>query len=331
MNIKCLYCGETKQKSKFNKEHVIPKSFGTFGTQTPTLQIVCENCNQYFGDTIDRELSRSGLNVHKFLSGNKKTFESSKDFKNQSLTISEGPFMGLPVMLSRKNPKLITPPLHYDFGLRKENGKYDWYSVKTLPTKEEVSSHPTHSEWIWILKSEKKDEIIQVFQREYNIILDNKFQDHQIKSAYVDSTFELNEMMLRSLYKIAYNFLAYTYVNSSYSYLLYDRCFEPIKRYIRLGEKPQWNIHPIIKYINKEEPGKSGLKHVLTFEIHGNGIVSASVTLYNEYQFQLILENGGYPGIVGWRFGQLFCSHSKQVINLERSHRMYGLNLIMAP
>lgn len=53
-------------------------------------------------------------------------------------------------MLSPKNPNLITPPLNYDFGLRKENGKYDWYMLITLPTKEEVTSHPAHSEWIWI-------------------------------------------------------------------------------------------------------------------------------------------------------------------------------------
>lgn len=70
-----------QSKKRFNKEHAIPKSFGTFGTQSPTLQIVCENCNQYFGNTIDRELTRSGLNVHKFLSGNKKTLKAQKILK----------------------------------------------------------------------------------------------------------------------------------------------------------------------------------------------------------------------------------------------------------
>lgn len=134
------------------------------------MQCVCENCNQYFGDNIDRELTRSGLNINKFNLGHKKTFDPAKDFKNQSLTISEGTFKGLTVMFSSKNLKLITPPLNYDFGFRKENGEYDWYTIINLPTKEEVLSYPDHSDWIYIINSDRKYEIIQLLNMKYDYI-----------------------------------------------------------------------------------------------------------------------------------------------------------------
>jgi hypothetical protein len=60
--MKCIYCN-TEEPSKFTSvEHVFPQSFGTFGSQTPTLKgCVCDECNQVFKKELDQVLARESL------------------------------------------------------------------------------------------------------------------------------------------------------------------------------------------------------------------------------------------------------------------------------
>jgi hypothetical protein len=54
----CIYCPQTHPSRFRGVEHVIPKGFGRFGTATPTLDYVCDDCNAYFGDKLDQLLTR---------------------------------------------------------------------------------------------------------------------------------------------------------------------------------------------------------------------------------------------------------------------------------
>lgn len=64
----CVYCRKQSPKRFEGVEHVIPKSFGTFGPKTPTLHSVCGECNAYFGKHLDLALARDtveGITRHK--------------------------------------------------------------------------------------------------------------------------------------------------------------------------------------------------------------------------------------------------------------------------
>lgn len=55
----CIYCKSQRNESnRFNCEHVINQSFGSYETQAFTIEI-CKKCNQKFGDTIDLHLARN--------------------------------------------------------------------------------------------------------------------------------------------------------------------------------------------------------------------------------------------------------------------------------
>jgi len=56
----CVYCQRPDPPCGFNREHVIPEALGRFhGAEVVTLtREVCKDCNQYFGDTLDRMLTR---------------------------------------------------------------------------------------------------------------------------------------------------------------------------------------------------------------------------------------------------------------------------------
>jgi hypothetical protein len=58
----CIYCMEFKPPSSYLKaEHVLPKSFGGFAEALTLNGVVCDDCNEAFGKTIDRELARGSM------------------------------------------------------------------------------------------------------------------------------------------------------------------------------------------------------------------------------------------------------------------------------
>jgi HNH endonuclease len=54
----CIYCPQTDASRFRGVEHVIPQGFGRFGSETPTLDCVCDDCNAYFGRELDQVLTR---------------------------------------------------------------------------------------------------------------------------------------------------------------------------------------------------------------------------------------------------------------------------------
>jgi len=60
--MKCIYCLEDKPSDSFKKtEHVLPQSFGKFKNNLTLNKIVCDTCNQYFGDNLELPLGRETL------------------------------------------------------------------------------------------------------------------------------------------------------------------------------------------------------------------------------------------------------------------------------
>ncbi len=58
----CIYCLLDRPLSDYRKrDHVMPQAFGRFTPINPTLKCVCDACNSYFGDTIEREMGRDSL------------------------------------------------------------------------------------------------------------------------------------------------------------------------------------------------------------------------------------------------------------------------------
>ena len=55
----CIYClCDLPPESFRGTEHVIPQSMGTFENNLTLNDLVCDKCNQYFGNTIDLMLGR---------------------------------------------------------------------------------------------------------------------------------------------------------------------------------------------------------------------------------------------------------------------------------
>src|SRR6266496_453632 len=94
----CIYCVESKPATAFTKaEHVLPQSFGRFKGNLTLRGVVCDDCNHFFGSTIELYLARDtpdGLN--RYLIGGKDPEEFKSLGKNSSLVTraDSGPLKG---------------------------------------------------------------------------------------------------------------------------------------------------------------------------------------------------------------------------------------------
>ncbi len=94
----CIYCRQTDPDRFRGVEHVIPQGFGRFGSETPTLDCVCDDCNAYFGRELDQLLTRD---TYEGISRYSRGLLSSeaRPQKRLSLTLADpaeaGDFVGL--------------------------------------------------------------------------------------------------------------------------------------------------------------------------------------------------------------------------------------------
>ena len=139
----CIYCVESKPATAFSKaEHVLPQSFGRFKGNLTLRGVVCDDCNHFFGSTIELYLARDtpdGLN--RYLIGGKDPEEFKSLGKNSSLVTraDSGPLKGALVAQRIVDGKLGAAPLP-QIGLGKtDGGPYDkWFTVDALPTRDEL-------------------------------------------------------------------------------------------------------------------------------------------------------------------------------------------------
>ena len=74
----CIYCENSKPAHLFNKEHVFPQAFGKFQNNFTLVDMVCQECNNYFGKTLDMDLGReSWEGLKRFEHGVKRLSEFS--------------------------------------------------------------------------------------------------------------------------------------------------------------------------------------------------------------------------------------------------------------
>ena len=96
--MKCIYCLEEKTATSFTKtEHVIPQSFGVYRDNFTLNNIVCDTCNQFFGDQLELALARDTIEGIQRFEHSLKDKKDFKPFGKESrlvIQLPEGEFKG---------------------------------------------------------------------------------------------------------------------------------------------------------------------------------------------------------------------------------------------
>jgi|GEM_PF-509358 len=131
----CIYCKRDENSALFKGvEHVIPQAFGTFSTDTPTLNCVCDDCNGQFGRTLDTYLARETIEgVTRYKKG---IFSGeARPQKHLEITLESGPetgrFAGMKVAIDGTTGELMPPVAQFQI-LNQKTGKTETYFRKQI-------------------------------------------------------------------------------------------------------------------------------------------------------------------------------------------------------
>lgn len=139
--MKCVYCVEDKPSPSFTKiEHVMPQSFGLFANNFTLANIVCDDCNQYFGDNLEVVMARDtveGTYRFEFELKSPKEFKSLGKGSRMIIKIAEGECKGAYAYreYSKEQDKIIVKPVPQIGFLKNESTEYEYYLLDQIPSK----------------------------------------------------------------------------------------------------------------------------------------------------------------------------------------------------
>jgi len=163
----CIYCGNTNNSDFKGREHVLPQSFGKFGSRTPTLGCVCDRCNDFFKKELDQILARETLEgVTRYKKG--MFSRETRPQKDMRFSLGEGDetgeFGGVLIRgVDGKTGKLL-PPISQFHVLNKKTSKWDKFTkeqIKDLNLQEDIYGKGGERQYkIFAPSSEEHDTIV---------------------------------------------------------------------------------------------------------------------------------------------------------------------------
>jgi hypothetical protein len=326
--MKCVYCIGDKPLSSFNKiEHVIPQSFGLFKKNFTLANIVCDECNQYFGDNLEIVFARDtfeGASRFKFGMKSQKEFKSLGKRSRMTIRVAEGECKGAYAYreYSEEQDKIIVIPAPQIGFLKKDSEQYEYYLLDKIPSKDYLVEHGFDL---------KHPRAIRAFGVDFDIarrVLSKrglKFEyggeagpsegpkdDLLCKvEALIDST------IFRAVAKTAFNYLAYW---EGRDFLL-NNSFDTSRNFIRYGQKADYPLvmvdeNPILG----DEPieGRRRLGHIITVNWASDRIsIVSQISLFNWARYRVSLARDFSGTATNIRRGHFFNVSNGEILDLE--------------
>lgn len=247
----CIYCSQTDPSRFRGVEHVIPQGFGRFGSGTPTLDCVCDDCNGYFARELDQLLTRDTYEgIFRYSRG--QLSSQARPQKRVTLALADpaevGAFQGLRVSVDGTTGQLMAPAAQFhihNFKTGKEEVYYlPQISGLTLPETDYGRPGANGERGTWRCKilapsRDAHDEVVEALQQAgIDFRPGTPFEIPWAEETATPSSFqveitsEIDKPHKRAIAKILMNFIAF--------HLGRDEVLQPrwdfLRRYVRNGE-----------------------------------------------------------------------------------------------
>jgi HNH endonuclease len=298
----CIYCRAATNHPQFSRpDHVIPKSFGRFKNNF-TIFCVCEVCNQWFGDNLEKSFGRnSGEAILRLLFGVKAPTEAT-EVGGERLEITlddDDELRGAKVYFTAtEDGQLVTAaPLQVGFRV------------------------PGTTRTNWFLENELTKESVQPFEGCQNYTIGGSGADYArvelrlaelgrsrqetmwlhpdeskiLKQTLVRVDYQLDVEVFRAVAKIGFNYMAH---QASTEFCLLPE-FDPFRRFVRYGEGEQDDFIRLgtdaLLFEERRFGGKQTRGHLVTVEWHPRKEApTGSVKLFNDLHYKLRFANRMY-------------------------------------
>jgi hypothetical protein len=322
--MKCIYCLKDSGVTFRGVEHVIPEAFGTFGSNTPTLQCVCDDCNAYFGRELDQLLARDTIEgISRYVRGQLSSEKRSQ--KRLEISFAEGPevgpYVGIRVTVDGTTGALTRPRAQFHaFNFQtNQNEVYFIDQIAGLALPEDIygAAGKNGEKGTWRVKAfaasrEEYDDLLAALQANgIDFRPGNFFQMPQGNAeegknqptlpVYVQG--EVDTPHKRALGKILMNFVTLTLGSDEALKVRWDFMRNYVRRAqglikARLTEWPFWD--------GQETEGLRFADDSIDMRIENlNGNIVGSIQFYGRFTYQFILvENDSLPkeGEIAYRF-----------------------------
>lgn len=299
----CIYCRKKSPSAQFlQREHVIPESFGSFRNNLVLHEKVCDSCNDYFGRTLDIRLARDtyeGLERFSFDIRKDKEYKHLGKKSNLIIRIGDGPFKNAFAFFeySEEKKRRLLQPLE-QIGLKKKGSEeYEFFRFDEFPSEQEFDRNlfDLSSPRCLIVLSERLDKARSLLQSiGINFIAESSLSEQDSPNADVllEVSWKIDNVVRRSISKIAFNYLA-RWNNPE---RLLNVAFDPVRYYVRYGQKPKipimhQNDLPILG--DETQEGKARVGHIVTLEWNDyHDAILAKVSLFNAISYKVLLSAG---------------------------------------
>lgn len=322
--MKCIYCLRDSGATFRGVEHVVPQAFGTFGSNTPTLDCVCDDCNAFFGRELDQLLARETIEgISRYTRGQPSS--ETRPQRRLDITLSEGPeagqFAGLKVSVDGTTGALMRPRAQFHvFNFQtQQNEVYFIEQIAGLSLPEAVYGVPGRDgmKGTWRTKAlaaskEEHDALIVALQANgidfrpglpFQMPQGNAEESENQPKLPVEIQGEVDTPHKRALAKILMNFVTWTLgcdeaLKPRWDFLRnYVRCAEGLIK-ARLTERPFWD--------GQETETQRFADDSIDIRVENlTGNIVGSIQFYGRWTYQMILaENDALPSSaeIGYRF-----------------------------
>lgn len=295
----CIYCSPNKPTDKpYNREHVLPESFGKFKNNLVLNDCVCIGCNDYFGQSIDRILARGSLEAIARLDYKIKSAEDSNELlKNRiKLTLATNDrFNGLILEFGVYESELAVTLIPQVGFLNTNDESWTYISEyeisnTSIPLPENIDKNKL---LIFFNSEEMKQRLIKKLS-DRGITYTDEFEENHLPiieggEIPVELKATVDKMVFRCIAKISFNYLAHI---MGIDFVIQDM-FNPIREFIRWGKDPNYKIievldEPILHYDRPKYRQTNG--HILTAEWgNKNNAIIGKVSLFNNVTYKIFL------------------------------------------
>lgn len=333
----CIYCKKTKQVADFDKDHVVPKSFGRFKNNLTLLNAVCKDCNHYFSKELELALARDSLwGLMRFRYGIK-AFVKSKWIHGSRVRMSlDDPTLGdwngalveliPPRNTSDSDPEIIFIP--QAAFTKAAKGKWIRFRIDELPSRAELIKEGFDLTRCKLFGNSQADieKCKQALIRlaidigQLKELIDDRLPAKRQSKWRVCIESKVDSVIFRAMARIAFNYLAMV----QGTIFVLSTQFDEIRGFIRNGKNKEKRLvtmaaSPLLK--SKAHAEQIMREHALVLrwgDLTFSHIIG-QVSLFNYFTFNVLLCRR-FSGIIR----QIDSAHiydlaKDEVIKLERS------------
>ena len=333
---KCIYCLNEEKTSAFNKEHVMPVSFGCFEHNFTLIDTVCKECNDYFSKELELFLARDTYEgALRYKHGIKepeelKTINGGR-LKFKLLECGDWTNAIMRLEYSQEKFDVVVVPVD-QVGLRKMNEeRWYYFEISELGTKRQLEEQGfivNGERAVRFIVSPETEEEVRQQLNEKGIVFTNEEDEHLEPPSLdkIDNKLDveihgtIDSIIFRGIAKIAFNYFAHIWGRN----LALSDNFNDIRNFILHGGKNDFVFtqnRPIL-----HEELRLGIKitdgHMVVLNWnYAKKAVLCRVTLFNWVTYTVALchwYNGPYWDIAS---GHHFNINSRRISEMPRYPR----------